>query len=64
MSPGGPRERWLAGGRCGEEDTGGDSETGQEGGESFKRPGNPRMIQEGGKRYQCPELRLIVIRIY
>ncbi|XP_058015729.1 zinc finger protein 566-like [Ahaetulla prasina] len=55
MSPGGARERRLPGGRCGEEETGGDPETVLEGGGSFGRPGRPPRIQEGGKEHQCPE---------
>uniref|UniRef100_A0A8C6X8W5 C2H2-type domain-containing protein n=1 Tax=Naja naja TaxID=35670 RepID=A0A8C6X8W5_NAJNA len=55
MSPMEPRERALPGGRNGERDTGGDPETGLEDGGSFGRPGTPQRIQEGGKKYQCPE---------
>ncbi|XP_026550479.1 zinc finger protein 501-like, partial [Notechis scutatus] len=55
MSPGGPRQRRLPGGRCGEKDTSEDPETGLEGGGSLRRPGRPRRIQEGGKKFQCPE---------
>ncbi|XP_026568254.1 gastrula zinc finger protein XlCGF7.1-like, partial [Pseudonaja textilis] len=55
MSPGGPRESRLRGGRCGEKDTSEDPETGLEGGGSLRSPGRPRRTQEGGKRFQCPE---------
>ncbi|XP_013926384.1 PREDICTED: zinc finger protein 708-like [Thamnophis sirtalis] len=50
MSPPGPRERALPGGRCKEEETCGDPETVLEDG---GRSQNPQSIQEGGKKYRC-----------
>ncbi|XP_034262487.2 zinc finger protein 418-like isoform X2 [Pantherophis guttatus] len=54
-SPGGARERRLPGGRCREEEMGGDPKMGLEGGVSFGRPRKPQRIQEEAKEHQCPE---------